>query len=564
MRARARKYISTEYLVGYGHGHAHGHENTNPLVFYLQFRLFLLRSDKHNKYFWKKNMLRRLLDYQLSLAEKGKPLHRMRPLIEALDTFLYEPAINTGKAPHIRDAVDIKRWMILVVFSLIPCILAAIWNTGLQSFVHGSGNYQLMNEYLEGARSLEGYFNFAFKENRFLEIIRMGTIALLPIVIISYAVGGLCEALFAVVRGHEISEGLLVTGILYALILPSTIPYWMAAVGVATGVILGKEVFGGSGMNIVNPALACRAFLFFTFPGKMSGDVWVGTNPTLIRESLLKMNQDAGTTAIDGYSQATPLARYNITPEVKRIHVEAIAANDLGKEVGSFAAIENHFNIWKEASNSDAALTELSADQLRSFVTSPFKEGGLGLSPGNYEDAYHFATLNYGLGHNGNWNFFLGDRLGSMGETSVLACLIGAFILIWTGIGSWRTMAGMTLGAFIMALLFEMGAKFVGDEAAIWNPATFAFPAYKHLLIGGLAFGIVFMATDPVSSPSTNLGRWIYGAFAGVVTLIIRAINPAYPEGVMLAILMANVFAPLIDYYVVDYSRQRSMRRART
>lgn len=507
-------------------------------------------------------MLRRVLDYQLSLTEKGKPLHRFRPLIEALDNFLYEAPINTRKGPHIRDAVDVKRWMIIVVFALIPCILMAIWNTGLQSFVYSSGDYRLMNEYLTGANSLHGYFDFAMKDNRYLSIIWEGLIALLPIVIITYAVGGLCEALFAVVRQHELTEGFLVTGILYALILPSTIPYWMVAVGVAAGVILGKEVFGGSGMNIVNPALACRAFLFFTFPGRMSGDVWVGTNPTVIRESLLKMNQDAQTNSLDGYSQATWLGRFNVTPEIKRIHVDAIASNDLGSKVATYPTIEKHFNHWMDAGHHEAALTQLKPDQLRSFVTSPLTEGGLGLSTGNYEDAYHFASLKYGLGHNGNWNLFLGDRLGSMGETSILACLIGAVILIWTGVGSWRTMVGMALGAFFTALLFEMGAHFFGADGGAWNPAVLGFPAYKHLILGGLAFGIVFMATDPVSSPSMKLARWIYGAMAGIVTIVIRAINPAYPEGVMLAILMANVFAPLIDYYVIRYYRKRSMSRA--
>jgi len=506
-------------------------------------------------------MLRRLLDYQLSLTEKGKSLHRLRPLVEAADTFLYEAPINTRRAPHIRDAVDIKRWMIIVVFALIPCILMAIWNTGLQSFVYSSGDYQLMNEYLEGATSLDGYFDFAFKDNRYLEIIKLGLIALVPVIIITYAVGGFCEALFAVVRRHEITEGFLVTGILYALILPSTIPYWMLAVGVATGIILGKEVFGGAGMNIVNPALACRAFLFFTFPGRMSGDVWVGTNPTKVRESLLKMNLDAKTNAIDGYSQATHLARFNITPEIKRIQIDAIASNDLGAKVSTYPAIEKQFNQWNEIGHHQATLTQLHPDQMREFVTSPTSVGGLGLSPGNYEDAYHFASLNYGLGHNGDWNFFLGDKLGCMGETSVLACIIGASILIWTRVGSWRTMAGMTLGAFVTALLFETGATFIGVDGGAWNPAPLGFPAYKHLLLGGLAFGTVFMATDPVSSPATKLGRWIYGALAGVVTLVIRCINPAFPEGVMLAILMANVFAPLIDYYVVQYTRNRSVRR---
>ncbi|MBA3722033.1 MAG: Na(+)-transporting NADH-quinone reductase subunit B [Parachlamydiaceae bacterium] len=508
-------------------------------------------------------MLRKILDYQISLTDKGKPLHKVRPLVDALDNFLYEPAINTKRGPHIRDAVDIKRWMMIVVFALIPCILMALWNTGLQSFVYSSGDYRLMNDYLAGAQSLQGYFNFAFSNGHFWSILKAGFIALAPVVIITYMVGGLCEAIFAVVRGHELTEGFLVTGILYALILPSTIPYWMVAVGVAAGVILGKEVFGGSGMNIVNPALACRAFLFFTFPGKMSGDVWVGTNPTVVRESLLKMNKDANTTSLDGYSQATPLANYNATPEIKRIHVDAIASNSLGSDVDANDYVQKYFDKWNAAGNHHAALGELNADQLRQFVTSPLSEGGLNLSPALYEDAYRFTSVNYGLNHYGDWNLFLGDRLGSMGETSVLGCLIGAIILIWTGVGSWRTMLGMALGAFLTALLFETGASFFGADGGAWNPATLAFPAYKHMLLGGLAFGIVFMATDPVSSPATKVGRWIYGVLAGVVTIIIRAINPAYPEGVMLAILMANVFAPLIDYYVVQGMRKRSVKRVR-
>ncbi|MFI5343174.1 MAG: Na(+)-transporting NADH-quinone reductase subunit B [Chlamydiales bacterium] len=508
-------------------------------------------------------MLRKILDYQLSLTEKGKPLQRARPLIEALDTFLYEAPANTKRAPHIRDAIDVKRWMLIVVFALIPCILMAIWNTGLQSFVYSSGDYKLMNEYLEGARSFSGYWDFALKENRYLTILGLGLIAFLPITIISYAVGGLCEALFAVVRGHDITEGFLVTGILYVLILPSTIPYWMAAVGVAAGVILGKEVFGGSGMNIVNPALTCRAFLFFTFPGKMSGDVWTGTNPTTIRESLIKMNTDAQTTAVDGYSQATWLSHFNVNHDIKRIHVDAIASNNLGAQVGTYPIIEQQFEHWKSTSHSQAQLTQLDADQMRQFVTAPTVDGGLGLGAGNYDDAYHLASLSYGLGHNGDWTLFLGDRLGSMGETSAFACLLGAIFLVWTGVGSWRTMLGMTLGALVTALIIQ-GATYLGADAGAWNPAVFGFPAYKHLLLGGLAFGIVFMITDPVSSPGMNLARWIYGAFAGLVTIVIRTINPAYPEGVMLAILMANVFAPLIDYYVVQYDRKRSMRRVGT
>lgn len=501
-------------------------------------------------------MLKRFLDYQLSLTEKGKPLHRFRPLVESLDTFFYEAPYKTRTGPHIRDAIDVKRWMFIVIIALIPCMLVAIWNTGLQNVVYTSGNYKLMNEYLAASStSLQDYLNFVFKDQLYLTIIKEGLKTLLPIVLISYAVGGLCEALFAIIRGHEITEGFLVTGILYALILPSTIPYWMVAFGVAFGIILSKEVFGGSGMNIVNPALACRALLFFTFPGKMSGDVWVGTNPTVVRESLIKMNENAKTTSLDGYSQATYLANFNINFDIKRIHVEAIAANSMS--IPDAPIIEKHLQKWNAKQDGQTPLGHLNSEQLQQFVTAPTNEGGLGLSPSSYEDAYRFTSLKYGWGKSNDWNLFLGNRLGSIGETSILASLIGAVILIWTGVGSWRTMAGMALGAFITASLFEFGSHLIGNESGLWNPANYAFPAYKHFLLGSLVFGLVFMATDPVSSPSMPLARWIYGALAGMITIIIRLINPAYPEGVMLAILTANVFAPLIDYYVVWFDRRR-------
>lgn len=507
-------------------------------------------------------MLRKFLDYQLSLVEKGKRLHFLHPLVSATDTFLFEAPINTSKAPHIRDAIDVKRWMIIVVISLIPCILWSIWNTGLQSFVYTSGDYNLMNEYLTNSLSWDGYWDFAAKDNRFLTIIKLGLMAVLPLVLIAYAVGGFWEAVFAYTRGHEISEGLLVTGILYVLILPSTIPYWMAAVGISVGIVLSKEVFGGSGMNIVNPALACRAFLFFTFPGKMSGDVWVGTNPTVVRQSIAAMNKEGNTTALDGITQATKLAQFNITQDIKRIHVDAIASNNI-QELTAQPALQKHFDQWNSLGKHEATLGSLDQEQLRSFVTTPVSEGGLGLSSGYYEDAYNFSSLNYGLGHNSDASFFFGDKIGSMGETSVFACLLGAIYLIYTGVGSWRTMVAMGLGAYFTALFFELFSKFFGADGGAWLPAQFAFPAYKHLLLGGLAFGLVFMATDPVSSPSMKSAKWIYGIFCGLVTIVIRVINPAYPEGVMLAILMGNVFAPLFDYYAARNYMKRSVRRVR-
>ena len=295
----------------------------------------------------------------------------------------------------------------------------------------------------------------------------------------------------------------------------------------------------------------------------MSGDVWVGTNPTVIRQSLLKMNQDAQTSGIDGYTQATKLAQFNVTPDIKRIHVDAIATNHVGQDVGSFELIEKQFNQWNSLGDHQAKLGELTEEHLRQFVTNPMNDGGLGLSTGYYEEAYNFSNLNFGIGHNSDWGFFLGDKLGSLGETSALACLIGALILIYTGIGSWKTMLGMLCGAFFTALSFQLGAKYLATDGGAWASAQLSFPAYKHLLLGGLAFGAVFMATDPVSSPTMDSAKWIYGVFCGVVTIIIRVINPAYPEGVMLAILMGNVFAPLFDYYAARNYRKRSVNRVR-
>jgi len=506
-------------------------------------------------------MLRKILDYQLSLTEKGKPLHAVRPLITALDTFMYEVPLVTKRGPHVRDAVDLKRWMILVVIALTPCILMAIWNTGLQAMVYSSGDYRLMDEYLAASGSFEGYFGFVAKDTRWLKILQLGALAFLPVMLISYAVGGLCEGIIACIRGHEIAEGFLVTGILYPLVLPPTIPYWMVAVGVAVGVIIGKELFGGTGHNILNPALTCRAFLFFGFPGRMSGDVWAGLNPAATRESLIKMNQDAGRTALDGYSQATKLATFNVSHDIKRVHVDAIATNDLGSNVGTVDVIQRQLDKWNALTGNGSALGGLSGDQMKSFVTSSISEGGLGLNPGAYEDAFHFSALRYGIGHNGDGSFLFGDMLGSMGSTSTLACLIGALMLIYFGIGSWRTMLGVILGALGCAGLFQLGATFLGGDGGAWNPALFGFPAYKHLLLGGLAFGLVFMATDPVSSPTMDSAKWIYGILIGVVTVVIRAINPAYPEGVMLAVLLGNVFAPLFDHITVHQFRKRRLRR---
>lgn len=425
----------------------------------------------------------------------------LRPLISATDHFLRSPATQTHKGPHIRDFIDVKRWMILVVIALFPCILAAIWNTGVQAFVYSSGSAPLMDIFLKASESWQGYWSFTTAHWR--PILWKGMIGFLPYVAISYGVGGIWETIFACVRKHDIAEGFLVTGILYALILPPTLPYWMAALGISVGIILSKELFGGTGMNILNPALVCRCFLFFAFPAYMTGEVWVGRNLAQVRESVLKM---------DGISQASALAVYNLSSDVKRVHVDAIMK---GKS--------------------------------KNTVTET-----LGLSADNYREAQEFIKLKQGVGKWNDWGLFLGNKIGSMGEVSILASLLGAAFLIGTGIGSWRTMAAVFLGAAVTALAFEYGSRL-----SPWSPAQFDFPMYKQFLMGGLAFGLVFMATDPVSSPVMNGAKWAYGFLIGMLTIVIRAINPAFPEGIMLAILFGNVFAPLFDFFALRIYRRK-------
>ncbi len=372
--------------------------------------------------------------------QKGKPLEKLYPLYEALDTFILTPGKVTKKAPHVRDAVDLKRVMSFVVIALLPSIAMGIYNTG----------YQIL---LAKGLSIE-----------FWQCIGLGLSKVLPIIVVSYAAGGFWEVVFAVLRKHEINEGFLVTGILYALILPPTMPLWQVAVGITFGVVIGKEIFGGTGYNVFNPALVARAFVFFAYPAQISGSqVWV---------------------AIDGFTRATPLA------------------------------------VVADAGKGGSAIDALS------------------------HVGYTFQ------------NMFYGFIPGSIGETSALACLIGLGFLLITRVASWRTVTGCVLGLLAMSSVFYLMR---GPETLTF----FALPPHWHLVMGGFAFGAVFMATDPVSSAATNIGRWIYGFLIGVLTVLIRVINPAYPEGVMLAILFMNIFAPLIDYFVVEANIKKRMKRAK-
>ena len=402
--------------------------------------------------------MRAILDSLEKQFQPGGRLERLYPLYEAMDTFLYTPGSTTRGAAHVRDGIDLKRMMVTVVISLLPCVAMALYNTGYQANLAISQGAQPLDSWQTNALTALGFGGF--DPTDILGCILHGALYYLPVVLVTFAVGGNCEALFAVVRKHEINEGFLVTGMLFPLVLPPTIPLWQVALGIAFGVIIGKEIFGGTGMNIFNPALMSRAFLFFAYPAQISGDqVWI-----------------AADTTVDGSSGATWLAEAALSGP------EALAGGNV---------------TWVQA--------------------------------------------------------FLGLVPGSMGETSTLACLIGALVLVATGIGSWRIMLAGVVGSFLMVQLLNAMASTTNSLMNV--------PFGWHVVLGGWAFGLVFMATDPVSSAHTNKGRYVYGFLIGVLAILIRVINPAFPEGMMLAILFMNMFASLIDHFVIQANIKR--RRAR-
>ena len=375
------------------------------------------------------NAIRKQFDKIKRPFEKVQKLEKFAPAINAFETFLFVPNHTTHKGAHIRDAVDLKRTMVTVILALVPALVYGIYNTGYQHFIQIGTEFTFWEALLHGAWKI------------------------VPMIVVSYVVGLSIEFAFAVYRGHEVNEGYLVTGLLIPMIMPVDIPLWMVAISVAFAVLIAKEAFGGTGMNILNPALTARAFAFFAYPTYMSGNkVWVSE-----------------ASSVDGISGETIL--------------------------GTLAA------------------------------------GG---------------EVNYSF-----FEMFGGAIPGSIAETSTLWIAVGALILIFTGIGSWRIMAGGILGAALMGLLFNL-----------WSAnALMSFSWVNHLVVGGFAFGIVFMATDPVSAAQTTKGKWIYGILVGIFCIMIRVFNPAYPEGVMLAILLMNVFAPTIDHYVVNANINKRRKR---
>jgi Na+-transporting NADH:ubiquinone oxidoreductase subunit B len=397
--------------------------------------------------------LRSFLDRLDPLFTKGGRFENFHALWEAVDTFLFSPADLSRGSPHIRDAIDLKRVMIIVVMAAAPAALFGMWNTGYQA------NMALQSL---GLATIEGWrgallplLGAGYDPASIYDCFLHGALYFLPIYITTMVVGLGWEILFAGIRNHEVNEGFFVTGWLFALIVPATIPLWQVAVGISFGVIIGKEVFGGTGKNFLNPALVARAFLYFAYPAQISGDaVW---------------------TAVDGFSGATALG------------------------VGAIEGMQG--------------IAAMGITWMQSFV---------------------------------------GVMQGSIGETSALACLIGAVILIFTRIASWRIIVAVFAGLIIPTLIF-------GNAES--SNTMISMPWYWHVTLGGFAFGAVFMATDPVSAAQTNTGKWVFGFLIGFMTWLIRVVNPAFPEGIMLAILFANVFAPVIDHFVVQANVKRRLKR---
>lgn len=397
--------------------------------------------------------LRNIFDNAHASINKSEKTKKLFPLIDAFDTLIFTPNHTTKSGAHVRDAIDLKRTMMTVIMALIPALLFGIYNVGYQHYI------------AQGVA-----------EPEFLDAFLHGVLRVLPIIVVSYGVGLGVEFIFAIKNQHSVQEGFLVSGMLIPLIMPVDTPLWMVGVATAFGVLIGKEVFGGTGMNIMNVALTSRAFLFFAYPTKMSGnEVWISGFKTMQTEGTL----------VDGVTGATPMAYLA----------------GMGKEGADFSSLDE------------------------------------------------FTKAGHGL-----WDLLVGLYPGSIGETSAIAILLGAVLLLKTGIASWKVMGSFFIGGYLMALIFNI----------IGGNDYFNLPAINQVLLGGFMFGMVFMITDPVTASQTSTGKYIYGFLGGFLAILIRVVNPAYPEGVMLAILIANVFAPLIDHMVISANIKRRLKRVKT
>lgn len=429
--------------------------------------------------------LRDKLDQIQPLFHKGGKLERLYPIYEAIDTFLYTPGEVSKGAAHVRDGMDLKRMMIMVVFALTPCILMACYNTGVQTSevakaaVEAGVASDVVISQLGWRASVISLLGWdpAVSGNLLYNFV-YGALYFVPVFLVTNIVGGTWEVIFCCVRKHDLNEGFLVTGMLFPLTLPATIPLWQVALGISFGVVIGKEIFGGTGKNFLNPALTARTFLYFAYPIQITGStVWAGVSDGIRVDGVL----------VDGVSCPTLLTMMSNVQN-------AIPGGETFRDV--------------------------------------------------LQDQLGYLTLSQA---------FVGFIPGSMGETSTLACLLGAIFLIATGVGSWRIMVGVLVGALGLATIL--------NSVESTSNAMYQIPPLWHLCTGGLAFGLVFMATDPVSAAMTNTGRWVYGVLIGMMAITVRVLNPAFPEGIMLAILLGNVFAPVIDFVVVQQNIKRRIAR---
>jgi Na+-transporting NADH:ubiquinone oxidoreductase subunit B len=460
-------------------------------------------------------------------------------LLETTKSFFYSPAKTPERAPFVRDPIDIKRIMTLVVIALIPAIFFAIIGSGVHSALYDEINITLMKEYIEASKSIFSYLSFV--SSHFFLFFFAGCKLFLPQVIIIYVTGGIIEIFFASLHRKTVSEGFFVTGILFALIIPPTLPYWMTIFGVVTGLVLGKELFGGTGMNIFNPALICRCILYFSFPSYMTGNIWAGSNQFVTAKNVASYNKTLKTNSYDTITTATPLNIAELPTSVTRLQIDGIALS-FTRDVKLKSELAKRLLDF----NKKLSIDSLSITENIDFVTN-----GLNLPAEQLEKASHFAKLVYNIAPFTDMNLYFGNMPGSFGETSKCAVHIGMIILIFTGLISFRIIFPAMITAFLTAGCFYLYAMSGAD-----TPAHFSLPPYKQLIIGGLSFGIIFMATDPVSGPTTKIAQIVYGSLIGILTIIIRLVNPAFPEGVMLAILFANAFAPLFDRIALRYRKR--------
>ncbi|MCH9621089.1 MAG: Na(+)-translocating NADH-quinone reductase subunit B [Chlamydiia bacterium] len=461
-------------------------------------------------------------------------------LVETAKSFFFSDNKMPESAPFIHDPIDIKRIMTLVVIATLPATFFAILSNGMFATLYEQLNIPLMNEYINASQTISGYFSFLF--SHFFTFFIAGCKIFIPQLILIYVTGGIIEIFFASLHRKTVSEGFFVTGILFALIIPPTLPYWMTIFGVSIGLILGKEIFGGTGMNIFNPALICRCILYFSFPSYMTGNIWVGNNQFNVAKNVVQYNVNLKTNSFDTITTATQLNISELPNSVSRLQLDG-AALAYTQDV----KLKNTLKERLHKFNPNLLIDNLSTTDLINFLT---KE--LYIPEEQLENLAHFAKMTYNIAPYNFANLYFGNMPGSIGETSKFAINLGFLLLLITGLISLRIVVPILLSAFLTALCFYLYAS-----SGVNTPAHYMLSPFKQLFLGGLMFGATFMATDPVSAPTTKMAQIFYGTIIGSLTILIRLINPAFPEGVMLAILFANAFAPLLDRIILRFRKQK-------